>query len=73
MKNALAWFGAKAYPYIWPVAFIAMGILVSTGTHVHFEIAGLDLTTHTLMWFMMGLAHADIFWRGWCAGRTAKV
>jgi len=52
------------YPRIWPVAFLAFGLLAASGTHVSFEIAGLRITSHNLMWFLMALAHADVFWRG---------
>ena len=48
---------------IWPVAFITMGCLMLAGVHLHFSVFGLKFNAHILMWFMMGLAHADIFWR----------
>ena len=62
----------KIYPYIWPFAFIVMGFVSLSQSHIHFNVFGLDLDGHNLMWFMMGLAHADIFWRGWRARRTAS-
>lgn len=52
------------YPRIWPIAFLAFGLLAASGTHVSFELAGLRVNSHNLMWFMMALAHADVFWRG---------
>lgn len=56
---------AKYYGFLWPVIFISFGIVALSGTHIHFKLAGLNITGHVLMWFLMGLAHADIFWRGW--------
>ena len=52
------------YPRIWPIAFLVFGLLAASGTHVSFELAGLRISSHNLMWFMMTLAHADVFWRG---------
>ncbi|MYD43634.1 MAG: hypothetical protein F4W90_07050 [Gammaproteobacteria bacterium] len=71
MSNKLAFFLSKVYPYIWPIAFILMGFIALNDPHMHFSLWGLHLSAHNLMWFMMGLAHADIFWRGWCARRSA--
>ena len=52
------------YPRLWPIAFLAFGLLAAGGTHVSFELAGLRINSHNLMWFLMALAHADVFWRG---------
>lgn len=67
MLEKLALRVSATYPYVWPIAFILMGFFALQDAHMHFTIFGLELTGHNLMWFMMGLAHADIFWRGWCA------
>lgn len=56
---------STVYPYFWPVAFITMGFIALFEPHLHFTVFGKNISGHTLMWFMMGLAHADIFWRGW--------
>ena len=56
----------KVYRVIWPFVFFGFGIyaLISdAGGHAHHggdggpEVLGISL--HTLMWFLMGLAHAD--------------
>ena len=52
------------YPRIWPIAFLGLGLLAATGTHIHYSIGPVTLSSHNLMWFMMALAHADVFWRG---------
>ncbi len=52
------------YPRLWPIVFLAFGLLAAGGTHVSFELAGLRITSHNLMWFLMALAHVDVFWRG---------
>jgi len=67
MFEKFALYFGKVYPYIWPVAFIVMGIVAINEPHMHFTLFGVNLDSHNLIWFMMGLAHADIFWRGWCA------
>lgn len=52
------------YPRIWPIAFLAFGLIAASGGHIHYEVADLEITSHNLMWFCMALAHADVFWRG---------
>ncbi|MDE0052684.1 MAG: hypothetical protein OXP28_16630 [Gammaproteobacteria bacterium] len=51
------------YPRIWPIAFLVFGLLAATGTHIHYSVGPLNIASHNLMWFMMALAHADVFWR----------
>ena len=56
----------RAYPMIWPVVFLAGGIVsVVWGGHLHFKIFGemVMINLHTWMWFLMAAAHADAFWR----------
>ncbi len=61
----------RYYRVIWPFVFFGFGIYAlmasSGGGHGHHgggmpQVFGLDL--HTLMWFLMGLAHADALWGG---------
>ena len=52
------------YPRIWPLAFLVFGLLAASGTHLHYSIGPITISSHNLMWFMMALAHADVFWRG---------
>ncbi len=51
------------YPRIWPIAFLAVGLATTLGSHVHFNVLGLSIGSHNVMWFAMALAHADVFWR----------
>ena len=54
------------YPKIWPIAFLAGGILTMIwGGHLHVRIFGemIMVNLHTWMWFLMALAHAEVFWR----------
>ncbi len=67
MFKKIALFLGAAYPYIWPIAFLVFGVTSTVNPHMHFKVFGLDIDGHNLMWFLMALAHADIFWRGWCA------
>ena len=66
MSKKIAMIFGTVYPYVWPVAFIVMGVIALNSPHMQFTIFDTTITGHALMWFMMGLAHADIFWRGWC-------
>ena len=52
------------YPRIWPIVFLVFGLLAATGTHISYSVGPVTLSSHNLMWFMMALAHADVFWRG---------
>ncbi len=52
------------YPRVWPIAFLLFGLLAATGTHMNYSLGPLNISSHNLMWFMMALAHADVFWRG---------
>ncbi|HAO55277.1 MAG TPA: hypothetical protein DCR03_06685 [Gammaproteobacteria bacterium] len=52
----------KYYRRSWPFIFLAFGLLSATGTHIHFNLAGLAVTGHNLMWFLMAFAHAHVFW-----------
>ncbi len=52
------------YPRIWPIAFLVCGLLAATGTHISYSLGPVHISSHNLMWFMMALAHADVFWRG---------
>ena len=52
------------YPRIWPIAFLVFGLLAATGTHISYSVGAVTISSHNLMWFMMALAHADVFWRG---------
>ena len=71
--HKLALIAASIYPYVWPVAFIAVGVISLAEGHLHFELFGASISGHTLMWFMMGLAHADIFWRAWRTRQQQKL
>lgn len=53
----------RFYPAIWPIAFLVCGVIafVNEG-HVHFEVFGKMANLHTLMWFLMALAHLPAFW-----------
>ncbi len=51
------------YPRMWPFIFIAFGVMAATGTHINFELLGLSINSHNLMWFMMAFAHADVLWK----------
>ncbi len=56
----------RTYPKIWPFVFLAGGITASIwGGHLHFNIFGeaFMLNLHTMMWFLMAFAHAEVFWR----------
>ena len=54
----------RGYPLIWPFVFLAGGIVaVASGGHFHFTVFGATVSLHTLMWFVMALAHADVIWR----------
>ena len=52
----------KYYRRLWPFVFLAFGLVSATGTHIHYDVAGLSITGHNLMWFLMALAHAHVFW-----------
>ncbi len=55
----------RAYKIVWPFAFLAGGIVAVTADgHVHFSIFGIGMDLHSLMWFLMAMAHADALW-GW--------
>lgn len=57
---------AAIYPRVWPILFVAGGIISATwGGHLHLNIFGemVMVNLHTWMWFLMALAHADVFWR----------
>lgn len=63
----------KVYIRIWPVIFLVFGILGLAGVHLHYEIWGMHISGHSLMWIFMAAAHADVFWggRGCCpCGRS---
>ena len=51
------------YPRIWPIAFLVFGLLAATGTHMSYSAGPVTISSHNLMWFIMALAHADVFWR----------
>ena len=51
------------YPRIWPIIFVALGLMAAIGMHIHFEVLGLTINSHNLMWFLMAGAHADVLWR----------
>ncbi len=50
------------YGRIWPIAFVGLGLFAASGQHLHFEVWGLAINMHNLMWFAMAAAHADKFW-----------
>ncbi len=50
------------YGRIWPIVFLAFGVFAASGAHWHFEVWGLSINLHNLMWFVMAAAHADKFW-----------
>ena len=52
----------KLYRRSWPFIFLAFGLLAASGTHIHYEVGSLQITGHNLMWFLMALAHAHVFW-----------
>ena len=56
----------EIYPRVWPILFLAGGIVSAIwGSHLHLRIFGemVMVNLHTWMWFLMALAHADVFWR----------
>ena len=62
------------YPRIWPFVFLAGGVVSSIwGGHLHFTLLGEArmVNLHTLMWFLMALAHMDVFWRGRNGGKPS--
>lgn len=63
---------STVYPFVWPFAFILMGFWSLFSAHPHFEVLGFHISAHSLMWFMMGLAHADIFWRAWRSSKHSS-
>ena len=52
------------YPRTRPIAFLVFGLLAATATRISYSAGPVTISFHNLMWFIMALAHADVFWRG---------
>ena len=57
----------KIYSRVWPIVFLVFGILELAGIHLHYELWGMHIMGHSLMWIFMAAAHAEAFWnKGGC-------
>ena len=49
------------YRRLWPLVFLALGVMAASDVHFHIDLFGLLINLHNLMWFLMAAAHAHVY------------